>query len=195
MPDFSVIAAASETLQFVLTNALSELAPTSPPIAEMHDLQGAISSNPARLTIFLFEAAEDPSARNRPRMRGSVPPDWILKKPPMALLLRYLLTAWSGNRLTDHMILGRAMQVLYDGAILSGSDLRGSLAETDQALKVTLAPLNLEDRTRVWHAVQKPYRLSLSYEVRVVNLEPDGEERLHPVSRRTIDYAAAGAIK
>jgi hypothetical protein len=193
MPDFSVIAATSETLQTVLTNALNTLAPVQPPIAELHDLQGTVSTNPARLTIFLIDTSEDPSARNRPRVRGIAPPDLTLKKPPIALLLHYLLTPWSGDRLTDHMILGRAMQVLYDGAILS-ADLQGTLAGTDKALKVTLAPLNLEDRTHVWHAVQKPYHLSVSYEIRVVNLDPESEERLHPVSRRSLNYAAPEAV-
>jgi hypothetical protein len=177
----------------VLTKALSTLKP-GPPIAQVHDLQGNIPTSPAQLTIFLFEAGEDPSARNRARVRGVAPPDLTLRKPPMALLLRYLLTAWSGNRLTDHMILGRAMQVLYDGAILSGPDLQGSLAGTDDALKITLAPLSLEERTRVWHAVQKPYRLSLSYEVRVVNLDTEQQDLLTPVRRRSLNFAVPEAM-
>jgi hypothetical protein len=57
MPDFSVIAATSETLQTVLTKALSTLAAVQPPIVELHDLQGTVSTNPARLTIFLFNAS------------------------------------------------------------------------------------------------------------------------------------------
>jgi hypothetical protein len=190
VPDFSVISAVSETLQTVLTNALSTLGPPPSPIAQVHDLQGTISTNPAQLTIFLFDLGEDPSARNRPRVRGITPPNVTLTKPPMALLLRYLLTPWSGDRLTDHLILGRVMQVLYDGAILSGPDLRGNLANTDQALKITLAPLSLEERTRVWHSVQRPYRLSISYEVRVVNLDSERIEQATPVSRRSLDYAA-----
>jgi hypothetical protein len=196
MADFGVIAAVSETLQTVLTNALSTLAPQpdQAPVAELHDLQGTISTSPARLTIFLFEAVEDPSARNRPRVRGMAPPDLTLQKPPMALLLRYLLTPWGGNRVTEHQILGRAMQVLYDGAILSGPDLKGSLAGTDDALKVTLAPLSLEERTRVWHAVQKPYRLSVSYEVRVVNLDTEQQDLLTPVRRRSLDFAVPEAM-
>ncbi len=192
MPDYSVIAAASETLQFVLTNALSDLVPIPTPVAEVHDLQGNISTSPARLTIFLFDASEDPSARNRPRVHSNVQSDITRKKPPMALLLRYLLTPWSGNRLTDHMILGRAMQSLYEQAILNGSDLQGSLKNTDQALKVTLAPLNLEDRSRVWHSVQKPYRLSVSYEVRVINLDTESEVQLPSVKRRSLDYSEGG---
>jgi hypothetical protein len=177
----------------VLTNALSALGPPPPPIAQVHDLQGTISTNPAQLTIFLFEVGEDPSARNRPRIRGSAPPDLTLTKPPMALLLRYLLTPWSGDRLTDHKILGRAMQVLYDEAILSGPDLSGSLSGTNQALKITMAPLSLDERARVWYSVQRPYHLSVSYEVRVVNLDAERLDRIKPVSRRSLDFATSEA--
>lgn len=187
MSDFGVIADVSATLQILLSDALSVLA--GPPLAEIHDLQGTIATSPAHLTLFLFEAAEDPSARNRPRVRTSSPPDISVRKPPLALLLRYLLTPWSGDRVTDHRILGRAMQALYDNAIVSGSALQGGLAGTDAALKITQAPLSLEERTRVWHAVQRPYRLSASYEVRVIELDSERVDLVHPVSRRTIEPA------
>src|SRR5262245_52479785 len=189
MPDANVIAAVSETLQSLLTDALSTLNPPPPPIAQVHDLQGPIPTNPAQLTIFLFEVGEDPSARNRPRIRGTAPPNGTLTKPPMALLLRYLLTPFSGDRFTDHIILGRVMQVLYDRSILSGPDLRGNLANTDQAIKITMAPLSLDERARVWYSVQRPYRLSASYEVRVVNLDSERVDQNTPVSRRTLDFS------
>jgi hypothetical protein len=111
----------------------------------------------------------------------------------MALLLRYLLTPWSGDRLTDHLILGRVMQVLYDEAILSGPVLNGSLSGTDQALKITMAPLSLDERARVWYSVQRPYHLSVSYEVRVVNLDSERLDRIRPVSRRSLDFAGSEA--
>ena len=192
MPDFGVIADVSLILQNVLTAALNTLAP--PVNAQVHDLQGNIPLAPPILTIFLFDALEDPSARNRPHIRGTAPPDSVtIRKPPMALMLRYLLTPWSSDRLTDHRILGRAMQILYDGAILSGSQLAGGLAGTEQALKVTLMPLNLEERTRVWNSVQKPYRLSVAYEIRVVNLDTEVRDSLHSVSNRNLDYAEVDA--
>ncbi|HMF56561.1 MAG TPA: DUF4255 domain-containing protein [Pyrinomonadaceae bacterium] len=191
MLDFGVIADVSTTLEKVLTTALSTLNP--PSVAQVHDLQGSISTTPARLTIFLYEAVEDPSARNRPRVQGTAPPDLTLQKPPMALLLRYMMTPWSGNRFTDHLILGRAMQVLYDGAIISGTQLQGGLAGTDQALKITLQLLTLEERTRVWHSVQKPYRLSVVYEVRVVNLVPVTRRVIPSVKGRSLDFATPEA--
>jgi hypothetical protein len=94
VPDYTVIADVSSTLQSVLTDAYAPLDPGSPPVAVISDLQGTISTNPARMTLFLFETVEDPSARNRPKVRVTPPPATGLgfRKPPMALLLRYMLT-------------------------------------------------------------------------------------------------------
>jgi hypothetical protein len=107
----------------------------------------------------------------------------------MALRLRYLVTPWSGDLFTDHRMLGRVLQVLYDDAILNGPQLQGGLAGTSQALKVTLAQLTLEERSRIWHAVQQPYRLSLTYEIRVVNLDPIEQRIRVPVQVRQLDPA------
>ncbi len=172
----------------VLTAALSVVDGT--PEAVLHDLQFDAPPTIPQLTIFLFDIAEDPSARNRPRIRETDPPDLKIRKPPVALVLRYLLTAWGSNAKTAQLILGRTIQALYDKAILSGPDLAGPdgvLAGTDEVLKVTMSPLSLEERSRVWHAVQKPYRLSVSYEVRVVNLESEDVTLARPVTRRTLD--------
>jgi hypothetical protein len=186
MPGYNVVDEVSRSLVSVLQAELTGVGAT----VETDDLQSPASGS-LRLTIFLFEAGEDPSARNRPRVREAAAPDIRIAKPPMALLLRYLITPWGGTESARHVILGRAMQVLYDRPILSGAQLVGSLATEDQALKVTLAPLSLEERTRVWHAVQKPYRLSVSYEVRVVNLDTEVFERSRPVRQRTLDHASA----
>ena len=191
MPDSDVISAVSETLQTVLRNAVSTL-DNPPPTAELSDLQGNISLNPARLAIFLFEIVEDPSARNRPRVRGAAGSAITTTKPPMALMLRYLVTAWGGDRVTEQRLLGRAMQVLYDDALISAPELQGtSLKDTHEVLKVTLLPLTLEERTRVWYSVQRPYRLSLYYEIRVVNLDSETVTARRAVDSRHLDYSGA----
>jgi hypothetical protein len=199
VPDYTVIADVSSTLQSVLTAAYTPLDPMAPPVAEISDLQGNISTNPASMTLFLFETVEDPYSRNRAKIRvvPTPPPATGLafRKPPMALLLRYMLTPWSGDRLTDHKLVGRTMQVLYDGAILSGTQLQGGLVGTDQALKVTLSPLTLEERARVWYAIEKPYRLSITYEVRVVNLDAEEVDNVYPVRQRGLAYLGPEAAQ
>ena len=186
MSDSNVIRDVSETLATVLTEGLRTLTPEPTPVAVVHDLQGQIATSPAQLTLFLFEVLEDPSARNRPHFRESSSNKVTFRRPPVALILRYLVTPWSGDRQTDHMILGRTIQILYDGSIISGPQLRGTLSNYNEALKVTMMPLTLEERTRVWQAVQKPYRTSLTYEVRVVNIESNQSKERPPVKSRTL---------
>lgn len=184
MPGSNVVDEVSQSLVGLLQDGLGGLGAT----VETDDLQSP-PQTALRLTLFLFETGEDPSARNRPQVRHYSAPDVHISKPPMALLLRYLVTPWGGTESARHAIIGRAMQVMYDNAILSGAQLVGSLAAEGQSLKITLAPLSLEERTRVWHAVQRPYRLSVSYEVRVVNLDTEVFERVRPVRQRTLDSA------
>ncbi|HEV7669592.1 MAG TPA: DUF4255 domain-containing protein [Thermoanaerobaculia bacterium] len=191
MLDYRVIADVSATLERALGDALFASVGAK---AEIHDLQGNISLSPARVTLFLFETFEDASARNRPARREVKTPNLLIHKPPMALELHYLLTPWSDERKTDHFLLGLTLQFFYDHAILSGPILQGGLAGTDQALKVTLVPYTLEDRTRVWHAVQKSYRLSVALKVRVVNLVSTEVDTAKPVLRRTLDHALPEAV-
>lgn len=179
-----MIADATTTLRDVLTAALTPLGAS----ADVSSLEGSISQTPARVTVFLYEVVEDPSARNRPRVRGEAPPDVLLRRPNMALLLRYMLTPWGGDRATEQALLARTLLTFYDGAILSGTQLSGALAGTDQALKVTLAPVSMEERARIWYSLQKPYRLSVIYEVRVLGLDSAAQQMLTPVSRRSLDY-------
>ena len=188
MADFGVVSDVSATLVAALDDQLGTLVP--PARAELNDLAGAVPAGLV-LTVTLYEILEDPPSRNRPPVREVSGAAVITRKPPMALLLRYLLTPWGGDQPTEQRIVGRAMQVLYDDAILDGVQLRDGLRGSGDTLKVTLAPLTLEERTRVWWAIQKPYRLSLNYEVRVVNLDALAQRRAAPVQSRTLDAAIA----
>jgi hypothetical protein len=187
MADYSVVWDVSETLRERLRLALSMMAPGAPGVA-VHDLVVEPPNQPA-LSLFLYEIVEDGSVKNRPHMRTGMPPDVIVHKPPLALKLKYLVTPWSSSRQTDQEMLGRVMQVLYDGAVLTGPQLQGDLANTSTSLKVSLAPLTLEERTRIWHAIQHAYRLSVNYEVRVVNLASRDQRTVRAVAERVLDAA------
>jgi Pvc16 N-terminal domain len=189
MPDYGVIADVSATLTATLTDALSTLMPAPPPIAHVHDLLGTIATDPPMLTVFLYEVAEDPTAKNRPERRETAPPNVVVRRAPLALVLRYLITPWSNDRLTDQRILGRSMQALHDNAIITGPELRGGLIGSAEALKIGLNQLSLEERTRIWHAIQQPYRISASYDVRVVSIESTVDRLVTPVARRDLEWS------
>jgi hypothetical protein len=185
-----VIDSVSETLRTVLDNELALLVP--PSTAEVSDLLGVISTTPPRVTLFLYEVIEDPSARNRPRTRTDTVSDVTLHKARMALLLRYLLTPWSPDAITDHKLLECTLQTFYDTPIISGPQLQDDLAGTSEALRLTLLPLSLEDKTRIWYSIQQPYRLSVVYEVRVIELDTTVQEQLTPVTRRSAQFNEVG---
>jgi len=184
MADYGVISDVSTTLVTLLDQDLRK-----PPLnghALLDDLSGTAPAG-LTLTITLYEILEDAPSRNRPRPQQAAGTAVLSTKPPMALRLHYLLTPWGGDSVTEQQILGRAMQALYDEAILSGTALLGGLQGSADTLKITLIPLTLEDRARVWYAIQKPYRLSVNYEVRVVNLDATEELRDEVVQSRTLD--------
>ena len=192
MAGFGIISEVSETLVDALTEALKVL--SGPPPAELHNLQGTINTAPPKLAVCLYEITEDASSRNRPMERLPQPAGLRLAKPPMTLNLKYLLTAFAPDAKDEQRILGRAMQVLYEDAIFAGPDLRGSaapagLAGSADVLAVTLDPLTLEERSRIFHAVQQPYRLSLSYQVRIANLHPERDRRAELARSRNFDPA------
>lgn len=193
MSDAGVIASVSKTLENVLTGAFSTLMP-GPPVAEVHDLTGPISNAPARMTIFLFDIIEDATVRNQQQTRHAVPPNVERRRPQVPIILRYLMTPWSGTADTDQQLLGRALQTLHDDAILSGPQLQGGLAGSGDSVKLKLAPLTLEEQTRVWHAIQRPYRLSLTYDARVIRIDST-EVVIRPAVRsRSLDQFVGDGV-
>lgn len=211
MPDFNVIENVSQTLVELIGQAIRIVDPTANesevPSAVLHDLRSEPTidgSRPGVVAITLVEAREDGPSRNRPdRIAPSSggSPKLRRRKPPMALRLRYLITPWANEnagRAFEHRLLGRVLQLFHENSILSGAELKGSgdfsttrdsgLSGSDEALKVSLAPLSFEEQTRFWHAVQLKYRPSLTYEVRVVNLDVTLETSESIVHDRILQY-------
>jgi hypothetical protein len=104
----------------------------------------------------------------------------------MGLCLYYLVTAWGGDPVTEQQILGRVVQVLHEDAVIEGPDLADELAGTGVQLRVSLSRMQIEDRARIWWAINKPYRLSVNYEVRVVDVDADVTVSSTPVLDRRL---------
>lgn len=185
MATFRAIADVSEILRRTLDAGVQPI----PASCILHDLV-TVPAVGMTLTLTLYEIAEDPSARNKPDIRVVQNNQVTLQRSPTAMLLRYVITAWSGDVSSDQVILGRAVQTLYEHAIISGPDLAGtSLVANDEAIAVTMIPQTIEDRTHVWRAYEKPYRLSINYEVRVVKIEASRAPTVQPpVRSRHLNY-------
>ena len=185
-----MLVAVSTTLRDRLRSGLSGLGPPVPG-AELHDLTTTppMAAWPLA-TLFLYDVVEEPSTRNRPKRTEQVNGTLVTRKQPLGLCLYYLVTAWGGTRETEQEILGRVMQVLYDDAIIDGPELTGDLAGTTVELRVSLSRMQIEDRSRIWWAIGKPYRLSVNYEVRVVDLDAERTTTDTPVLTRRERFGA-----
>ena len=132
-----------------------------------------------RLTLYLYRVAQNADLKNA---RRSVAED-DFRDPPLALDLYYLLTAHpagggddpTGRSMDQHQVLGHAMQVFHDHAVLRGSALDESLATRDEEVRITMNPTDqgsFDQLLSMWGTFQdRPYQPSVSYLVSPVLIE------------------------
>jgi hypothetical protein len=190
MADYTVLYEVGEALQGVLWQEMQ----ADPNVNTLIDSEDRISlESPAdldgndtvRLSIYLYRIVEDAYSKNRPPIKDG---RGLLVKPPLTLDLYYLVTPLLGLPREQQIILGKAMQVLYDRSTLEGTDLAGSLAASGEVVRVILNPVTLEETTRVWQALEMSYRLSVCYVVRVALVNSRLQEAFVPVIHKVADY-------
>ncbi len=141
-----------------------------------------------RVNLFLYLAQPNPQLRNRDWIPSRTDPTQ-LAPPPLALTLHYLLTAYAlPDELTGqtgaHALLGDAMRVLHEHAIVPQSRLENGLREGE--VKVTLQLGDAETLTKLWTSFSEPFRLSALYEVSFAEIPSDVRR---PVPSRVRDTA------
>jgi hypothetical protein len=165
MSDYRAIADVGETLIELLRDNMQDLIPRKQSIVMASP--GEIEANDdIRLSIFLYQVIENIHLKNQEML---IKDPNVLTFPPIALDLYYLLTAYPSGvqditerTREEHSILGKAIQIINDNALLTGSVLKGSLTRNDYDLHITLAPLSLDDMTKLWTTFPgKPFRSSI----------------------------------
>jgi hypothetical protein len=141
------------------------------------------------INLFLYRVEESPFAKNRdwPEDRSNSTGS---KRPPLTLTLHYLLTAYAKKSngavqddITAHQILGNAMTILHEYPVLNDihdSDFDASLdtqfapelRQSFEKIKITLATISMEEFSKIWTGLSKAYRLSVAYDVSLVQIAP-----------------------
>jgi hypothetical protein len=144
------------------------------------------SSDPALLSVYLYRITEDPYMKNRVSVEGN---GGAVRKPPMALDLYYLITPLLKAPRDQQIVLGKILQVFYDRPTLLGNDLVGSLATSGEVLRAVFNTVPLQEVSWVWQALETPYRLSVTYTVRVTLLDSTEEQMQQRVLLQRSTYA------
>jgi hypothetical protein len=199
MSEYKVIAAVDDTLRQLLWTTMQSDSTISkiiigekqisfePPFKLLED------SNPKEncLSLYLYRVVENGEMKNRPLE----PKDNNLHRyPPLSLNLSYLVTPLTNSAENDHKLLGKTMQIFYDNAIVKGSPLDPILQSAAEELRVILNPISMEDITKLWSAFSRPYRLSISYEIKVIYIDSERETEAERVRRKKIEYIQSTGV-
>jgi hypothetical protein len=198
MSDYRAIGGVSATLQVLLRDRLEMPlsrfpAVTSVPVTvgmpPAPDGGNPPSAEPPRVNLFLYRVSENGFLKNQEIPgRGS---RGAYGHPPLSLELHYLLTTYGTTSEGDvpsdaklaHDLFGNAMRVLHDYPVVAEELVRQrvsavgtpildlSLLGEFEQVKLHLSPVSLEDLTKVWTALEQPYRVSAAYLVSVVQIE------------------------
>jgi uncharacterized protein DUF4255/IPT/TIG domain-containing protein len=110
--------------------------------------------------------------------------------PPLSLNLYYLMTPYAQNdqltgNATAHQMLGEAMRVFHQHAVVPRNALVDGLRDAEEQIKIMLNPLDPDELGQVWSTFSQPFRLSVMYEVSVVQLELHSERPMGKRVKRT----------
>jgi Pvc16 N-terminal domain len=139
------------------------------------------------VNLYLYRATESPFAKNLPWPGDRVTP--ASNVPALSLQLHYLLTPLGtkpDNASSDagddaHTMLGVAMLTLHENPVLNDVHMPGFdadavlppyLLNSFEQLKIMLSPVGLEELSKIWATINQPYRLSVAYEVSLVQIAP-----------------------
>jgi hypothetical protein len=159
-----------------------------PPVRE----PGTSTGNESQLNLFLYQVQPNPGWRNQ-GLPSRAPGGERVGRPPLALDLYYLLTAYDERDLHPEILLGYATQLLHETPMLGRKAIRRSLTDlpdspntlpdnlkaltksglADQLEAIKITPLypNVEEMSKLWTGFQAPYRPSTAYLITVVLIE------------------------
>ncbi len=129
------------------------------------------------VSLFQYRVGINGSQRNRP---ARVAPDGRRYRPSLPLDLYYLLTPWGEQAVKQQRLLGWAMRLLEDTAILPAGLLNAAGPEHDtfrpsETVELICEPLSIQDITGVWQGLRADWQLSVTYVARLVLLDSDLE--------------------
>jgi len=190
------IGAVSAVLRNLLDNGLVDVGPpigsvkvtaVAPDTIKLDDPDA-----PPSLNLFLYRTSPNPGWREvgLPSFDGN---GTRVARPPLALNLHYLLTAYGSADFQAEILLGYAMHLLHERPVLDRAAIRraldpspledsilppafqaltaSDLADQVETITVTPEPMDSEEMSRLWSAMQAHYRPTAGYLVSVVLIE------------------------
>ncbi len=213
------IGAVSAVMRNLLDNGLVEAGPAIGAISVTAVAPDSVKLDDPdfgpRLNLFLYRVSPNQGWQNAvlPAYDGD---GARATNPPLALNLHLLLTAYGKSDFQAEILLGYAMSLLHEHPVLDHAAIRralepsplgpsilppafqalsaSDLADQIERVTVTLEPMDTEEMSRLWSAIQAHYRPTAAYVVSVVLIETKklAKSALPVLTRGAIDPNLGG---
>jgi hypothetical protein len=204
MSDALAISAVSYVLQYYLHITYASLSSpfggavkvsaVAPDIVQAEFAAG--NAPKTQVNLFLHQVTPNAGWRNAGLPSLAADGISLLKNPPLALDLHYLLTAYGTSDWQAEGLLGYALLMLHQNPVIARSDITAALnaapayeplnpisgflgtsglAEQLEMIKITPATLGREEMAWLWTALKADYRPTFPFQVSVVLILPQAQ--------------------
>lgn len=163
MADYTIIADVS---RFICSMLREKMCPQPVPFPKHIEISSPASGDADYiLGLYLYDVKEETSVTRAPCIHTE---GTAISRAPTAYSLSYMLYVNSlfrkGRKEADiQKLIGRAAQIINDNNAVYPHEIQPWLDTGEPPIMLSQAKMELEEKTRVWQAVNKPYQISLFY--------------------------------
>ncbi|MBO6147328.1 MAG: DUF4255 domain-containing protein [Lachnospiraceae bacterium] len=170
MADYPIIADVSA---YIVRMLREKMCPEPIPSPNNIEISSPLSQDVDYIVgLYLYDIVEDVQVTT-PRLieRGRAE----LQKPPRPYALYYMVfingSSQMGLKAPDiQKIIGKVAQIVNDKPSVYPNELQSWLTTQEPPITLSQAKISLEEKVRVWQAINKPYQISLFYKAAPVYL-------------------------
>ena len=170
MADYPII---SDVSAYIVRKLREKMCPEPIPSPNNIEISSPLSQDVDYLVgVYLYDIVEDIQVI-QPRMIEAGRAQ--LTKPPRPFALYYMVfingSGQMGLKAPDiQKIIGKVAQIVNDNNSVRPDELQSWLTTQEPPIVLSQAKISLEEKVRVWQAINKPYQISLFYKAAPVYL-------------------------
>jgi hypothetical protein len=192
MADYPII---SDVSAYIIKTLREKMCPEPIPSANNIEISSPLSQDVDYIVgLYLYDIREDVEVTG-PRyvQRGRAQ----MAKPPRPYALYYMVfingSGQMGLKDPDiQKIIGRIAQIVNDNSSVMPNELQSWLDTQEPPIVLSQAKISLEEKVRVWSAINKPYQISLFYRAAPVYLSSGEYIDTPRVSDATFEISVTG---
>lgn len=173
MADYTIIADVSA---YIVKTLREKMCPEPVPSPNNIEISSPASQDVDYIVgLYLYEIKEETQVARPPVVdRGKIQ----LLQPPRPYSLYYMVfingSSQMGLKAPDiQKIIGRVAQIVNDNSSVRPQELQPWLDGSEPPIVLSQAKMALEEKVRVWQAINKPYEISLFYKAAPVFLSSE----------------------